>query len=211
MKFWKKNDGLTLIELMISIAIGTMIFAAATTVLLLGIRINHHTTDSIMQQYTARTVISMMEQMAEEGSVNKTYRAPDGSWKLGTKPSDKADADQEPGEFANVVLSYSSIDQTIFTGNYDTDNKTPILENVIATGSSLDLRAKSKYIGSYVRFQIKNEGGILLSQPFVCDDGNMEAKLIDYPEQEPLTFFDEIVVRIRKTLLGELVYRAFCL
>ena len=127
MKFWKKNDGLTLIELMISIAIGTMIFAAATTVLLLGIRINHHTTDSIMQQYTARTVISMMEQMAEEGSVNKTYRAPDGSWKLGTKIPD--DDDQAEDAFENVVLSYSSEAQTIYTG----DGVTPILENVIAS------------------------------------------------------------------------------
>ncbi len=117
------------------------------------------------------------------------------------------------GEYAKVERIDVDEEKDIITvtaNNYD------VIEwisdgNIIATGSSLDLRAKSKYIGSYVRFQIKNEGGILLSQPFVCDDGNMEAKLIDYPEQEPLTFFDEIVVRIRKTLLGELVYRAFCL
>ena len=129
MKFWKKNDGLTLVELMVSIAIGTMIFAAATTVLLLGIRINHHTTDSIMQQYTARTVITMMEQMAEEGSVNKTYRASDGSWKLGTKLPDDEGQDEYESVFKKIILSYSSVNQTIYTG----DLETPILENVVAS------------------------------------------------------------------------------
>lgn len=133
---WRKNEGLTLVELMVSIAIGTMIFAAATTVLLLGIRIHHHTTDAIQQQYTARTVITMMEQMAEEGSVNKTYRTKDGSWKLGTKVPNKDN--QEEHEFEKVMLSYSSKDQTVFTGDYESENKSAILENVVASYIVLD-------------------------------------------------------------------------
>ena len=42
----------------------------------------------------------------------------------------------------------------------------------------------------------------------------MEAKIIEMPEQEPLGFFENafmtVVEKIRKTILGELVYRAFC-
>ena len=129
--FWKKNQGLTLVELMVSIAIGTMIFAAATTVLLLGVRINHHATDSVMQQYTARTVISTLEQMAEEGSINKTYRAKDGSWKLGTKVPNKAT--EQENEFQNVILSYSAETQTIYTGDYESVDKMAVLENVVAS------------------------------------------------------------------------------
>ncbi len=83
---------------------------------------------------------------------------------------------------------------------------------VIATGDSINLREYSDEIGSYVRFQIKNEGGIVLSQPFVCDDGNMDACMIYYPEEpevHPIVkMWNEFVAMLRKTLIGELIYRA---
>ncbi len=86
---------------------------------------------------------------------------------------------------------------------------------VIAKGSSFNLKENSESLGSYVRFQIKNEGGIVLSQPFICDDGDMESKIINYPEEAPKSFienvFDTVVEKLRKTLLGELIYRAVCL
>lgn len=86
---------------------------------------------------------------------------------------------------------------------------------VIATGDSINLRDYSEEIGSYVRFQVKNEGGILLSQPFVCDDGNMEACMIYYPEEPEYDYITEFVMdlleTIRKTLIGELLYRVFVL
>ena len=60
--------------------------------------------------------------------------------------------------------------------------------------------------------QIKNEGGLLLSQAFVCDDGDMESHLI--PEltggrAPPVKAFAKIVAFFRKNLIGELPYRAF--
>lgn len=86
---------------------------------------------------------------------------------------------------------------------------------VIATGDSINLRDYSEEIGSYVRFQVKNEGGILLSQPFVCDDGNMDACMIYYPEEPEYDyitqFVNDILDLLRKTLLGELFYRMFFL
>jgi hypothetical protein len=50
-----------------------------------------------------------------------------------------------------------------------------------------------------------------MSQPFVCDDGNMEAKMIPEIEVQPLNFFEKLVAAVRKTILGELFYRMFWL
>lgn len=121
------------------------------------------------------------------------------------------------GDFAKIERITVNEEQDIITvtaNNYDTiewisDGK------VIATGNEFDLRKNSENLGSYVRFQIKNEGGIVMSQPFVCDDGNMEAKIIEMPPQEPKSFIENVFTKvldsIRQTILGELVYRAFCL
>ncbi len=85
---------------------------------------------------------------------------------------------------------------------------------VIATGASIDLNDYANQIGSYVRFQIKNEGGILLSQPFVCNDGDMSDEMVYYPEEinpDELDFITKFVYELweflRKTLIGELLYR----
>ncbi len=116
------------------------------------------------------------------------------------------------GEYAKIEKITVDEEQDIITV---TANNYEVIEwisdgEVIATGNTFNLRENSENLGSYVRFQIKNKGGIVMSQPFVCDDGNMEAKLIEEPTGEPLNFFEKIVERIRKTILGELVYRAFC-
>ena len=126
----------------------------------------------------------------------------------------------ELGEEFEGTGEYAKIDRITVDDDNDiitvTANNYEVIEwisdgEIIATGSSFNLRENSGKLGSYVRFQVKNEGGIMMSQPFVCDNGNMSEFLIDYPEQEPLSFFDKIVESIRKTILGELVYRAFCL
>ena len=85
---------------------------------------------------------------------------------------------------------------------------------IIATGPSVDLREHADEIGAYVRFQIKNEGGLLLSQAFICDDGDMESHLIPEPtdDRAPLVkAFAKIVEFFRKNLIGELLYRVFVL
>ena len=121
------------------------------------------------------------------------------------------------GEYSKIERITVDEEQDIITvtaNNYDTIEWVSDGE-IIATGNTFNLRENSKSLGSYVRFQIKNEGGIVMSQPFVCDDGNMEAKMIDFPEQEPLSFlenaFATVVEKIKRTILGELVYRMFCL
>lgn len=64
--------------------------------------------------------------------------------------------------------------------------------------TELDLRAVSDKISCYVRFQLKGAGGILMSQPFICDDGNMsrfrkpipEKKVLSKKEQRKKDFYD---------------------
>lgn len=100
---------------------------------------------------------------------------------------------------------------TVVASNYD------VIEwiadgEVIATGESLDLREYSDEIGCYVRFQIKNEGGIVCSQPFVCDDGDMSDEAVEYPEEHVpnniiAAFFQELLEMLRKTLIGEVIYK----
>lgn len=87
---------------------------------------------------------------------------------------------------------------------------------VIATGDTLNLKQYSDEIGCYVRFQIKNEGGIVCSQPFVCDDGDMSDDAVEYPEEkEPsniiVAFFKDLLEMLRKTLIGEIIYDNFFL
>lgn len=121
------------------------------------------------------------------------------------------------GEYAKIERINVDEEQDIITvtaNNYETIEWISDGE-IIATGNNFNLRENSEKLGSYVRFQIKNEGGIVMSQPFVCDDGNMEAKIIEMPEPEPMSViekaFTTVVDKIRKTILGELFYRMFWL
>jgi hypothetical protein len=121
------------------------------------------------------------------------------------------------GNFAKIERITDDEEKDIITvtaNNYETIEWISDGE-IIATGNIFSLRENSEKLGSYVRFQIKNEGGIVMSQPFVCDDGNMEAKIIEMPEPEPMSaierVFTTVVDKIRKTILGELFYRMFWL
>jgi hypothetical protein len=82
---------------------------------------------------------------------------------------------------------------------------------VIATGDTLRLREHAEEIGAYVRFQIRNGGGLLLSQPFICDDGAMETRLIPRPAEEdlsaPAKAAKKLRTSLRRTHLGEVLYR----
>ena len=107
---------------------------------------------------------------------------------------------------ANDVIALTIESTTDYTVEWIADGE------IIATGDSINLRDYSEEIGSYVRFQIKNEGGIVLSQAFVCDDGNMEDCMIYYPEEPEypaiVQMWYDFIAMLRKTLIGELIFRA---
>lgn len=121
---FRNREGLTLVELIVSMAIGSMIMLAAVTVLLLGFRINHRTTETVTQQYTARTVVTLLEKLAEEGKFNKVVMEPDGGWKIGSGE-----------QFSSVLMSYDATKQAIYVGDTPSNGNQnpPILEGIVAS------------------------------------------------------------------------------
>lgn len=65
----RNNGGFTLLELVITIAIGSMITIAASTTLLLGLRINAVSTSTVTQQNTTNMLVYVLENIAEKDDV----------------------------------------------------------------------------------------------------------------------------------------------
>jgi prepilin-type N-terminal cleavage/methylation domain-containing protein len=57
----KQNAGFTLIELVVAMAMAVIVTAAATSVLLMGLRVNRQTGDTATQQMTVRSVIILRQ------------------------------------------------------------------------------------------------------------------------------------------------------
>lgn len=113
----RNQDGFTLVEMMVTIVIGSLVTLAATTVLLLGLRINNRSTQTVTRQNTARVVITMLENLAAEGEIH-TIEYDAMEWKV-------CDAT------GNTLVSYDSKKQIIYTGT------TPLVEEVTASYVSL--------------------------------------------------------------------------
>ena len=84
MKFLRKTGGFTLVELIVAIAVGSMVTIAATSLLLLGLRLDSHSRHTITRQNTARVITSMLEDFVSEGSVGKVINGPEG-WYICSK------------------------------------------------------------------------------------------------------------------------------
>ena len=61
----KRNEGFTLVELVITIAVATLIIAAATSTLLLGLRINTVTTSNVKQQNATNMLTQIVQKISE--------------------------------------------------------------------------------------------------------------------------------------------------
>lgn len=162
MKPFRKNDGLTLVELLVTIAIGSIVTLAATTVLLLGLRINRQSTETVQHQTTARILLSTLEDIASEGSIKKLNTGPD-SWQV------CSESKEENGVTVDTVLvAYDSAECKIYTGGTAitsaTDetvynkNGTTIMEGIIASHASLD--------GQLLTFAIETEEGSYTSAAY---------------------------------------------
>ena len=114
----RNQEGFTLVELLVTIVVGSLVTFAATTVLLLGLRINNRSTQTVVRQNTARVVITMLENLAAEGEISKIeYDA--AKWAV-------------KNAAGNTLVSYNSADQVISTGN------TSLVEGVTASHISLN-------------------------------------------------------------------------
>ncbi len=85
-----------------------------------------------------------------------------------------------------------------------------IIESVTAEAdgemtSTINLREHADKISCYVRCQLKGEGGICMTQPFVCDDGNMERFILEPKAPRILTAAEKRRENFNNTRLGVIV------
>lgn len=129
----RKNEGMTLVEFVISIAIGSIVMLAATGVLLLGLRIHARSVEVSNQQYTVSILMNVIHDMISEGDVTNIEK----STESGTGEYTWTFIDVETGETAvsTTRLTYNSLTQTLFLGK-----DSPILDGVI----SFDVMSQKK-------------------------------------------------------------------
>ena len=73
--------------------------------------------------------------------------------------------------------------------------------------STVKLREKSDKISCYVRAQLKGRGGICMTQPFICDDGDMARFRKPIPVPEKLTKAQQIKKKLADTRPGVILFR----
>ncbi len=87
-----------------------------------------------------------------------------------------------------------------------------IIENIVSEAdgelvSTVRLREKSDKISCYVRAQLKGRGGICMTQPFICDDGNMARFIKPAPVPAKLTKAQQIKKKLADTRPGVILFR----
>lgn len=71
MKFLRSNDGFTLVELLVTIVVGSIAAAAAATVLILGLRIYYNANDTALKQNEVNIGITVIENLVAEAEISR--------------------------------------------------------------------------------------------------------------------------------------------
>lgn len=114
MRFLKNNQGFTLVELIVTIVVGSIAAAAAATVLILGLRIYNNGNETALKQNEVNIGITVIEQLVSEAEVK-------------VKDNVVTDAD------GNTLVKCENHSVIV--------NAVPILENVTAFAVEPDLDA----------------------------------------------------------------------
>ena len=165
----RRNGGFTLVELLVTIAVGSLITLAATTVLLLGLRINRQASDTMDRQYTVRIMMSVMEDMATGGTITGVEAERD-SWTL-------------LGE-NGPLMTYKSKDRTIRSGG-----NMVLMENIIA--SFVDLNEKN----GILTFGIETEDGSYTSSVYCRQLQDEQASEPEPPKVDEEEIKEDTVAR----------------
>lgn len=103
----RNNSGFTMVELLVTVAVSSIVLAAAASLMLLGLRVHQTTQKEAGEQQTVRIVLSALEDLSASGKIYRVEQLSDG-WQLQGKT-----ADGTPGA---VLLRYKSGKLTSGTG-----------------------------------------------------------------------------------------------
>ena len=85
----RNNSGFTMVELLVTVAVSSIVLAAAASLMLLGLRVHQTTQKEAGEQQTVRIVISALEDLSASGKIYRVEPLSDG-WQLQGKTADGA-------------------------------------------------------------------------------------------------------------------------
>lgn len=95
----RNNSGFTMVELLVTVAVSSIVLAAAASLMLLGLRVHQTTQKEAGEQQTVRIVLSALEDLSASGKIYRVEPLSDG-WQLQGKTAD--------GRSGAVLLRYKS-------------------------------------------------------------------------------------------------------
>lgn len=95
----RNNSGFTMVELLVTVAVSSIVLAAAASLMLLGLRVHQTTQKEAGEQQTVRIVLSALEDLSASGKIYRVEPLSDG-WRLLGKTAD--------GKSGAVLLRYKS-------------------------------------------------------------------------------------------------------
>lgn len=95
----RNNSGFTMVELLVTVAVSSIVLAAAASLMLLGLRVHQTTQKEAGEQQTVRIVLSALEDLSASGKIYRVEPFSDG-WRLLGKTAD--------GKSGAVLLRYKS-------------------------------------------------------------------------------------------------------
>lgn len=95
----RNNSGFTMVELLVTVAVSSIVLAAAASLMLLGLRVHQTTQKEAGEQQTVRIVLSALEDLSASGKIYRVQPLSDG-WQLQGKTAD--------GAAGAVLLRYKS-------------------------------------------------------------------------------------------------------
>ena len=95
----RNNSGFTMVELLVTVAVSSIVLAAAASLMLLGLRVHQTTQKEAGEQQTVRIVLSALEDLSASGKIYRVEPLSDG-WQLQGKTAG--------GVAGAVLLRYNS-------------------------------------------------------------------------------------------------------
>ena len=95
----RNNSGFTMVELLVTVAVSSIVLAAAASLMLLGLRVHQTTQKEAEEQQTVRIVLSALEDLSASGKIYRVEPLSDG-WRLLGKTAD--------GKSGAVLLRYNN-------------------------------------------------------------------------------------------------------